>query len=118
VLVIVVVLLLVATAITGALMRSALLDARQFTTDRRAFQADRLAEAGVARAAARLAGDPGYTGEDWAVELPANEKGAVAIHVKGESGRRTVEAVATFPIETDRSVRSRRSAVLTPQGGP
>src|SRR5688572_11062474 len=66
ILIVVMVMLLVAASIAGAVMRGMLLDARQLATDRQAMQADRLAEAGLARAKARLAADSGYAGEEWA----------------------------------------------------
>lgn len=113
VLVVLVVLLLVAVSIAGAVLRAVLLDARQFATDRQAVQADRLAEAGLARAAARLAGDPSYSGEEWMVELAAGERATVVITLAESGGRRTVEAAAVYPAGSDRAVRSRRSAVLT-----
>ena len=108
ILVVVVVLLFVTAAIAGAVLRASMLDARQYTTDRKALQADRLAEAGLARAAARLGLDPEYDGEEWTAELPGDESATVSIRITEADGGRTIEAVAVYPNDSDRPVRSRR----------
>ncbi|MGC1273829.1 MAG: hypothetical protein WBC44_08995 [Planctomycetaceae bacterium] len=108
VLVIVVVLLLVTASIAGAVMRAALLDARQFTIDRNALQADRIAEAGLDRASMRLNVDPNYDGETWTAPLPNGETGSVVLRLTGDGQQRTLEATATYPAESERPVRSTR----------
>lgn len=111
ILIIVLVLLLIASTIAVAILRAAVLDTRQFATNRHAMQADRLSEAGLARAAARLETDSNYQGESWTAELPESV-GTVEIRVTTESGRRLVEAVATYPKDSYRRVRSRRTMPL------
>ncbi len=112
ILIVLAVLLLVAASIAGAVMQAALIDARQLATDRNAVQADRLAEAGLARAAARLTSDPGYRGEEWDIDLAGGERGKVVVTVVDSEAGRTVEAAAVYPVDSDRLVRSRRSAVI------
>lgn len=111
VLVVVVVLLFVTASIAGAVLRASLLDARQYATDRKALQADRLAEAGLARATAYLELDPEYDSEEWIAELPGGESATVSIRVTEADGGRTIEAVALYPNNSDRPVRSRRRMV-------
>jgi hypothetical protein len=66
-------------------------------------QAQWLAESGAERAAAKLAADAAYAGEDWAIpaaELGGQEGGEVRIRVKpvaGEEKRRTIRIEADFP---------------------
>jgi len=103
------VLLLVTMGIAAALMRAAIADIRQIVIDRWAMQADRLAEAGLARAAAMLGENDSYGGETWTPELPSEESATVAIAVERTEGRLTVTAVATYPSNGDRPVRARRS---------
>lgn len=122
ILVVLIVLLLVAASIAGAVLRAILIDARQFTTDRQVVQADRLAEAGLGRAAARLGADPTYAGEEWAAELAGGDRGTVVITVTSSDGRRTVEAAASYPAGDGQGVRSRRAVVIpipkAPGGAP
>jgi type II secretory pathway component PulK len=67
------------------------------------LQAQWLAEAGVERAAARLADDPGYAGETWTVsaqELAGRRGGVVRIHVAAASKdakSRLVRVEADYP---------------------
>ena len=110
VIVVVVVLLLVTAAIAAAVLRAAIVDIRQFTVDQQALQADRLAEAGLGRAAAQLRSNPDYQGEEWIATLPGERTGKVTIRVKGSAGEKQIESVATFPEGSPRPVRSRRAA--------
>lgn len=78
-------LVLVSVLIAGALMASVV----RSTTLRRAqqrqefarWQASRLADSGLARAAARLASDPNYRGETWSIaaEILGGRPGRVTI---------------------------------------
>lgn len=67
------------------------------------LQAAWLAEAGVERAASRLAADPNYLGETWtipAAELSGDEGGVVRIHVETVADKpqqRTVRVEADYP---------------------
>ena len=109
VIVIVVVLLLVAAAIAGSIFQAVRLDVRQFPADRRSLQADRLAEAGLARAMAASAANPSYEGEEWRPDLPDGETGVVSIRVNASADGRAVSAIATFPASGDRPARARRA---------
>ncbi len=108
VLIVVAVLLLVTAAIAAAVLQAVLLDARQHQRERFALQADRLAEAGLARAAIRRASDPAYDGETWQVELAGDETASVAIRIIDGDANPVFEAVATFPADSERPVRSTR----------
>ena len=108
--VIVMVMLLVAMSIAIAVLQAATFDARQFVTERRALQADRLAEAGLARGMLRM-NDESDQSEDWQIELPDGTTATVSIRSQQNDGRRTIEAVATYPADAERPVRSRRSAI-------
>ncbi|MBA3316008.1 MAG: hypothetical protein M3552_19100 [Planctomycetota bacterium] len=112
VLIILMVLLLVTISIAIAVMQAALVDSRQFSTDAKALQADRLAEAGLSRATALRTADPDLAGDDWTVELPGGATGSVSSRIKETPGRLIVESVATFPATGVQRVRSRRSVIL------
>jgi type II secretory pathway component PulK len=112
VIVIVVVLLLVAAAIAGAILRTVTIDVRQFSTDRNAFQADRLAEGGLARAAASLAADSSYSGDEWIAQLPGDETAKVTARVIRSEGTGTIEVVAAYPAASDRPIRARRTTPI------
>lgn len=111
---IVMVLLLVTMSIALAVFQATLLDARQFRTDANALQADRLAEAGLARADRLFDSDPAFQGDEWSVELPDGDRGRVVTRIEESSDGVVIEAIATFPVDGTRSVRSRRSHILTP----
>jgi len=107
----VIVLLVVATALFGLWAQSAVGNHRQLEYRQWKLQAIRLAEAGVGRAAARIAADPTYTSETWmipATELKRKQGAEVRIRVvPNESGdqRVRIEATADFPAEAVRRVR-------------
>ena len=113
VLVIVMVLLLVTMSIALAVFRAAVIDARQFRTDANALQADRLAEGGLARADRLLHSNPTFQGDEWSIDLPNGGRARVVTHVERSSDRIEIEAIATFPLEGTRSVRSRRGHTFT-----
>ncbi len=114
VLVIVMVLLLVTMSIAVAVFQATIFDARQFRTDANALQADRLAEAGLERAGQMLRADSAFRGDEWTVELAGSERGRVVTRIEDTSDGLKIEAIATFPLEGTRSVRSRRSDTVTP----
>ena len=70
--------------------------------NQRSLQASWLAEAGVERAAARLAADPKYAGETWIIsakELAADDDAVVRIQVEtiaGQPERRSVRVEADY----------------------
>jgi hypothetical protein len=82
------------------------------------MQAEWLAESGLARAAARLADDPGYKGEIWDVaagSLGGDEPGVVRIAVeavKDAPKRRRVRAEADFPAGTPRRARLSKGIIV------
>ena len=112
--VVVLVCLLVLTLIAGAILRAGSAHREDQRAAERRLQAEWLAEAGLQRAAARLAADPGYTGETW--EIPARELGSaddatVTIAVEkpgGDPKRRTIRAQADYPRDPPRRARSTR----------
>ena len=84
-------------------VRQALAERRAIEMSRSGLQALWLAEAGLERAAARLAADPKYAGETWtisAAELAAGDGAVVRIEVKAIADRperRSVRVEADYP---------------------
>ncbi len=119
--------LLVLGLIAGVLVKLGVAYRDQVRTEERRLQAEWLAEAGVDRALARLAGDADYAGESW--EIPADalgltaaktpEKGpaaVVAIEVerpKDQDGDVIVRARADYPPDPPRRVRVSREVVVS-----
>lgn len=86
--------------------------------EERRMQTEWLAEAGLARAAARLAADPGYHGETWDVTLD-DSAGVVRIAVEADDarpGRRRVRVEADYP-RGDTPRRARLGKRLTIENG-
>jgi Tfp pilus assembly protein PilX len=102
VLVVVLVCLAVATAISVVVVRQIAAERRAVLTYERGLQALWLAEGGIERAVARLAADPKYAGETWAVpanELAADDRAVVKIQVEtiaGRPERRSVRSEADY----------------------
>jgi hypothetical protein len=94
---------MLATAMFVLVVRQALTERQAMEASQRCLQASWLAEAGLERAAARLAADPKYAGETWplsAAELAAGEGGVVKIEVKpiaDRPERRSVRVQADYP---------------------
>jgi hypothetical protein len=92
--------------------------------EERRLQSEWLAEAGLARAAAKLARDRGYAGEAWELspkDLDAREPGRVTITVEtpdGKPGERRVSAQADYPLRPELRARTTRSLVLAVGGEP
>jgi hypothetical protein len=82
------------------------------------LQAEWLAEAGLDRAAARLAEKPDYAGETWKIsaeELSARDAAAVEIHVTmaaDHPDRRTVDVVADYPVEPMHRARASKQIIV------
>lgn len=112
VLIVLMVFLLVTVSIAIAVMRAALVDARQFNTDAKSLQADRLAEAGIARALSLRTTNAEFTGDEWQIEFAGREPGVVRTQVSTADERVTIESVATYPASGDRRVQSRRQVIL------
>jgi hypothetical protein len=99
--------------IFGALLAIAARGRVLLRTEERQAQAGWLAQAGVERAAAALAGDAAYAGEIWEIEadrLMGRDAGRVAIEVariEGSADLRRVTAIADYPVEESRRARER-----------
>jgi type II secretory pathway component PulK len=90
ILIVILLCLAVAAAVSIAVVRQAALQRQAAQLNRRSLQACWLAEAGLERAAARLATDGKYAGETWTVapaELAADERAVVKIRVETPAGR-------------------------------
>jgi len=90
ILVVVLVCLAIATALSVVVVGHIATDRRGAQMDYRRLQASWLAEAGIERAASRLAADPEYTGETWNVstrDLATGGSGVVSIQVEAMAGR-------------------------------
>jgi len=105
VLVVVLVCFVLAAAIFLFLGRLALRERWTSESQYEGLQAQWLAEAGIERAAARLAGDPGYAGETWtlsAKEIADRDGGVVRIHVTDANKNakaRLVRVEADYPAD-------------------
>jgi len=95
----------IVAVLLSLLLRQAALARRAYQQDRQTLQAEWLAEAGVERAAARLAADAKYTGETWQVparDLKGNDGGEVRIKIDAAaSGRSTLHVEADYPAATE-----------------
>ncbi|HVW38421.1 MAG TPA: pilus assembly PilX N-terminal domain-containing protein [Pirellulales bacterium] len=106
----------VLTIIGGALVRLAVVETKTVDVQQRERQARRLAEAGVARAAAQLKADPKYRGETWSLAganaLPGGPA-QVTIEVSeisDQPGWRRIAAAADYPSDAPGRARQRQSA--------
>ncbi|MCR4413480.1 MAG: hypothetical protein NUV77_13750 [Thermoguttaceae bacterium] len=87
----------------------------------RALQARWLAESALDRAAARLAADPGYTGETWTVSpdaLGGDEGGSVRIEVLAiadQPARRRVRVQADYPDDPTSRIRVSKEITIAHQ---
>jgi Tfp pilus assembly protein PilX len=112
--------LVVAAMIGGALLRTGFVQRRRIQMEERRLQALWLAESGLERAAARLADAPDYRGETW--EVPAADlggpwAGTVTIAVETTNAppsRRTVRVQADYPNGAEPRARHHTQAVLDP----
>ena len=112
ILIVVLACLVVAGMVSLSVARQTLLARRAVDASQSRLQAEWLAEAGLERAAARLAAEPGYTGETWRIqasELDGIHDAEVQITarpVSGRTGRWSVEIRADYP--RDLPLRCRR----------
>jgi len=103
ILVVVLVCLAVVTLMFMAVARQAGFSRRTAQLSQRGLQAQWLAEAGVERAAARLAADPAYAGETWhiaAQDLGGRDEAEIRIEVAKTArppGRSTIRVEADYP---------------------
>lgn len=108
--------LLIATLIAGALLRTGAAHREEVRAQERRLQAEWLAEAGLHRAMARLATDPSYKGETWDIDardLDAADGASVTIAIEG----RTIRARADYPRDPPRRVRCTRQITTDRAGG-
>jgi hypothetical protein len=109
------------TVLAGVWMKLLAVEQRQVRGQQNVVQAEYLAEAGLSRAAARLAADPAYTGEIWqpsaaalGAKLPAKITISVAVAPDGAAAR-TVSVAAQFPESgPHRVLRSRTQTIHLP----
>jgi type II secretory pathway component PulK len=112
----------VLAAIGGAVVRLAAIEAKAVDMQARDRQARRLAEAGVARAVARLESDLEYRGEAWTLagaEAPVGGPAQVTIEVgeiADKPGWRRITAAADFPSDATARARERQTAELAVDG--
>ena len=118
VLVVVLVCLAMATAMSLVVVRQIAAERRAAQMNQRSLQALWLAEAGVERAAARLAADPKYAGETWLIpakELAAGDGAVVRIEVEtiaGRPQRRSVRVEADYADAADCHSRQVKQIVV------
>jgi type II secretory pathway component PulK len=114
-LVIALVTLLVVTSIMGSIMHALLTELRQTRQTAIEVQAQWLADAGVERAAARLAANPSYERETWKVDLPDSSSvpeshGVVEVKIERGVSEKTAQIIvhANYPDESRRRVSAER----------
>ena len=110
--------IVLATAISASLLKSALAEVKLTLREQNRLQSVWLSESGIDRAVARLESDPAYTGETWEIPaelLGAKESGSVEIQVEpaGEENQLQITAVALFPTTQTFQVKTRKSLLLT-----
>ena len=114
----VVVCLVVAALSILAMLRGTVLEQRQLATQMCELQAEQLANAGLARAAARLRQGTAYQGEIWSVtadQLVGRDPATVTIRVEAIPDRprqRKIIAQADYPQDTPHRMRKTRESVI------
>jgi Tfp pilus assembly protein PilV len=98
--------LIIVTLISGAVLKVGLAQRDLARSFERRLQAEWLAESGVERALARLAGDRDYTGETWTVS--ALDLGQNAAVTAGADKPDSAAAVITIAVERVPANSSRR----------
>ncbi|MCE5267324.1 MAG: hypothetical protein LLG00_05510 [Planctomycetaceae bacterium] len=118
ILIIIMVCFTLAAAMFVVLARLALTAREAADTQQWSLQAQWLAEAGLERAAVRLAGQPTYTGETWTItasELAAKNAGVVRIRIEKVAGRAAQHRVtveADYPDDPVHRSRCTKQTVL------
>jgi len=120
VLVVALVCLLVVMMILGGAMRRTLLMRRQWHGERDLRQAELLLQAGLDRAAWRLAREADYRGESWSLPAEAivgTGAGQVVIRTERASPESPwrVHVTAEYPIGSERSIRRSRDFLVFSQ---
>ena len=104
--------------ICGAILKLGVVQRGQLKTEEAALQAEWLVESGMERAAAKLAGTPGYEGETWTIspqEMNGPAPGLVKITVEkinGDVGNRRVTVMADYPSDSERRSRQHKSVTV------
>ena len=100
------------------------LERRQVRAEHDRLQAECLADSALERAAARLAADAHYVGENWQItpaELGSSCAASVTITVTaidGEPRRRNITAVADYPAASpERARRTKQIKFILPPAG-
>jgi hypothetical protein len=110
--------LVVITMIGAGLLRLVGSQRVMIRGEEHALQSEWLAESGIERAVARLAGDPEYRGETWTIPADALGgplPGLVSIKVgplNDGRDRRLVTVQADFPGDPERRVRTSKQAIV------
>ena len=117
VLICVVVCLSVVTMMLGAMLKTTLLTQRQLRVERNLRQAEWLLQAGLERAAFRLAQEPDYQGETWqldAAQIVGPDAGQVTIEVTREfpDDIATVRVVAQYPLDSPYAIQRSHTFAL------
>ena len=120
VLVVTLVAMLVVMALVGGMLKSTLRARRQLLVERDLRQTELLLQAGIDRAAYRLARATDYRGETW--DLPADEivgrgDGRVTISASRSAGGEPwdVHVVAEYPVGDASSIRRSHTFTIEPQ---
>jgi hypothetical protein len=113
-------LFVVSLTLFGLWAQSSIRGRQQLATRQFRWQAERLAEAGLARAAARRAADPAFRDETWKVpadQLKERHAAEVRIHVERDQNRGVTvfEATAVYPIEAARNAKVTKRSELGDQ---
>ena len=109
--------LALATIVGGVLLRWIVLEHKLLAARATESQARWLAEAGIERAAARLAADADYSGETWqlaAGDLPSGRAGQVELRIEtidGQPRQRSVLVMAEYPTDSETPARARKQIV-------
>jgi hypothetical protein len=119
---VVLVCIIIASLVFMSLVLQTVAERRRGRTEAWQTQAAWLVESGLERAAARLAGDPGYAGETW--RLPADalagpDSAVVLIEVEPmaeQPRRRLVRVRADYPDHPQQRARQSKQVVI--QAGP
>ena len=112
--------LLVVTALLGNLLLGTLRTGRQLHAERDLRQCELLLQAGVDRAALRLAREADYRGETWtlpAAAIAGTGDGLVTVEVNRAADNQLpqLSIVAEYPVGGERSIRRSRTILIQSQ---
>jgi type II secretory pathway component PulK len=109
--------LMIAAALIGGMLKSAIQARRQLLTECDCRQAELLLQAGADRAAARLADDPAFRGDVWklaADEITGSGSGQVTTEViRGDNDSLQVRVISEYPLDRNFAVRRSRTFPIT-----